>query len=294
MQRHGFLLLSFIVLGSAPVSAETRVPFELVHDQIVLEVSLGDSGPFAMLLDTGVDPSVVDLGTARTTGRLESDEPIGYAGGVGSEKVALFAARLDGVRIGELEPEPFDAVAMDLEPLARKLGRPLHGILGYSFLRDRSLRIDYPSRTVTFDPPPNEPGPHAYAASLELVPDDTLPLVRELAVDGTRVPVSIDTGSSLVLELYTDGAARAGVEPTADEASTITGARGEEEVRRGRVGRLELGPLLLEDQDVTLSTGPRAGSLRQGNLGNGFLRHFALTLDYPGRRLVIEPSGPAP
>src|SRR6266704_1236363 len=42
-----------------------EIPFELVHDQVLLEVKIGGKGPFTMLLDTDTDPSAIDLETAR-------------------------------------------------------------------------------------------------------------------------------------------------------------------------------------------------------------------------------------
>lgn len=281
------LILSLLLAPAA--RGEVVVPFELVKNQILVEVRLGESGPYNMILDTGVVPSGISLTVARELGLLTSEEPAGYASGVGGDKVPIYAARIEGLAIGALEPEPVDAAALDNSGLAEKLGRPFHGILGDAFLSRHAVRIDYPARTLTFDPAPREPAPGSYAVALERVENDIIPLLRELRVDGVVVPVSLDTGSSLVLELYPEGAERAGIEAIEGEGGTVTGARGDEQVKAGRARTLELGPLVIEDQEVTLSTGRRSGAGRQGNLGNGFLKHFVLTVDYPAGMLLIEP-----
>src|SRR5262245_18320093 len=69
-----------ITLGSFDVFAQARgnqqvieVPFDLYRNEILLQVKVNGKGPFNMLLDTGTDPSAVDLATAKVrTGKEES------------------------------------------------------------------------------------------------------------------------------------------------------------------------------------------------------------------------------
>jgi Aspartyl protease len=57
---------SFAQAKSNPEVIE--VPFEFHHNEIILQVRVGGKGPFNMMLDTGTDPSAVDLATARELG----------------------------------------------------------------------------------------------------------------------------------------------------------------------------------------------------------------------------------
>src|SRR5260221_1400844 len=62
-------LLGVIENGSAQSrSAPVEVPFEFVHNQIVVTVKIGGKGPYHMLVDTGSDPSAIDLATAKELG----------------------------------------------------------------------------------------------------------------------------------------------------------------------------------------------------------------------------------
>ena len=60
-----------LLFGSAGVgysqvrSAPIEVPFELVANQIIVQVKIGGRGPYSMLLDTDTDPSAIELATAR-------------------------------------------------------------------------------------------------------------------------------------------------------------------------------------------------------------------------------------
>src|SRR5678815_4323652 len=45
-----------------------EIPFEFYKNEIILQVNVNGKGPFNMMLDTGTDPSGVDLTTARDIG----------------------------------------------------------------------------------------------------------------------------------------------------------------------------------------------------------------------------------
>ena len=79
------------------------VPFDLVGNQVVVEIKIGGRGPFACLLDTAVAPSVVDLTLARELGLRVHDDLPGEAAGQGSEGATFYPSELPDVRLGELE-----------------------------------------------------------------------------------------------------------------------------------------------------------------------------------------------
>ena len=128
------------------------VPFDLVGNQVVVEIEIGGRGPFACLLDTAVAPSVVDLTLARELDLRVRDELPGEAAGQGSEVATFYPSELPDVRLGELEVGDVEAVAFDLSRLGARLNQPLHAILGQSFFEGRVVQIDYPNRRVRLNP----------------------------------------------------------------------------------------------------------------------------------------------
>src|SRR3954464_2078600 len=127
------------------------VPFDLVRNQIVISMAIGGRGPFACLLDTAVTPSVVDLTLARELGLRVDDHHPGDVSGAGSEGAAFYPSELPDVRLGEFEVGEVEAVAADLSRLAARLDRPLHAILGQSFLEGRVVQLDYGNRQLRID-----------------------------------------------------------------------------------------------------------------------------------------------
>ena len=70
------VLFLFAVLCRPQMMAQTRdaketvieIPFEFIRGAIVVQAMVNGNGPFSMMLDTGADPSIVELGTAKSLG----------------------------------------------------------------------------------------------------------------------------------------------------------------------------------------------------------------------------------
>jgi predicted aspartyl protease len=177
-----------------PKQAVIEVPFELIRGAIIVSTTVDGAGPFWMMLDTGVDPSVVDLETAKSTGlKIAGGHEI--SGGGTSHNVA-YETSLPIVQLGGLTATKVDAGAMDLSSLSMKLGRPVGGILGYSFLKGRIVQIDYPNRKVRFYrmAPACAGGPPT-CTILSFRYKNAI-LAKGVTVDGKPVTAHIDTGSN--------------------------------------------------------------------------------------------------
>jgi predicted aspartyl protease len=270
-------LVPGMVRSTLSLDTLVTVPFELVRNQIVLEVGIGGKGPFRVLLDTAGEPSAINLATALEAGLPVDTTAYGEASGTGEETVRLYAAELPEVEIGGVVFGDIDAVALDLARVGERLGVPIDGVLGYSLLAGRIVEIDYPARTLrVFSASPPSP---EHVVPLRFREGHHQPVV-EVEVAGRRVPVTLDTGSSLSLELYRSAAKELGLQALLDaaEPDTVTGARGAAAVTQARLPRIGLGPFEIEDVEVVFREGD-AGD-RMGNLGNGVLQEFVLTLDY--------------
>ena len=261
------------------------VPFELVENQLVAGITIGGRGPFACLLDTAVAPSVVDLGLAGELGLPVRDDAPGEAAGQGSEGGTFYPSELPDVWLGELEVGDVEAVAADLSRLGSKLNRSLHAILGQSFFEGRVVQLDYRNRRVRLNPRGFERG---LCVDIEGAADLT-PVVT-VQVNAASVPVVLDTGSSLTLGIYLDSVEQFGLAEALARATprTFLGARGRIDAYEGVGDSIVLGDVQLSPAATVFLPRPHGDPTRAlGNLGNGFLQHTLLTLDYPRRRLYI-------
>lgn len=268
------------------MGAETCIPFKLIENQVVVAILLAGRGPFTSLLDVAVAPSVVDLALARELGLSIDATAPGEAAGQGTGRATYYPSELPDLQIGEHRLGSIEAVAADLTSLGAKLGRPLHAILGQSFFAGRVVQFDYEQQRLTLDPSTVEEG-----VSVPIEGAADLTPVVPVTVNGREVLVVLDTGSSLTLGIYLDAVDELGLTTARNAATprTLTGARGEVEAYEGTVRSLALGNIRLERVPTVFLPRPAGDPTHaRGNLGNGFLRHTILTLDYRRRRLNIR------
>lgn len=270
-----------------PAPNEVVVPFEFTRNQIVMQVMLEGQGPFNMLLDTAVDPSAVDLATADQVGLPVDRDASGEASGTGSDRRTIYAAEITGLQIAGRRFEPLPAVAVDMAALEERLGVPLHGVLGYSFLSTRAVKIDYPARQVhIYDgAAPESTSPDRFEIPMTFEGHDVV--IDPLHVNDLPLRVSLDTGSSLTLEVYGPAVERLGLGHLREdaEAGSVMGARGEATILTSPVGSIRVGNLESPDPEIIF---PERDGRTDGNLGNGFLQSFVLTVDYVSKRVIIE------
>jgi predicted aspartyl protease len=264
------------------------VAFENPRNQVVLQVAIGDAGPFNFLLDTATDPSGLDLATADSLGIAVDRASGGLAVGTGSEDVRIYPVAIGGLSIGGV---PFDTVpamaSTFLTMIGERLGMPLHGVLGVSFLHDKAVVIDYPARRVHIydEALPVREGANVVSIPMERNGNDVV--VPGLAVNGRPLRVTLDTGSSLVLSVYASAAERLGLDSLRANAreETVRGFRGEASILVATVDSIGLGPLVVRDAEVSF---PERDGTTDGNLGNGYLQNFILTVDYLSERVTLE------
>lgn len=171
-----------------PPSPTSRVelPFKLYRDYlIVVQGSLGSLERLNFLIDTGVNPTVVDLRIAkklRLTGR--------------THELALFNQSTDvrsvvlpNLQLGPIRAESPPGIIQDLSHFEQALGVRIDAMVGLGVLSLSSFSIDYVSRKIVFSP--IEP-------SLFAVPFVTGPpaLTVQVKVEDTPVRLLVDTAAA--------------------------------------------------------------------------------------------------
>jgi len=272
-----------------------EVPFDFYRNEIILQVKINAKGPFDIMLDTGTDPSVVDLARAREIG-LKLD-PIGRQGTGGGTDVNLaYATKLPLVEVGGLAAKHVGAVALDLSRIRVRLGRPIDGVLGHSLLNGRIVQIDYPNRVVRFYS--RSPFPKADQQSntskrtvLSFRYADSV-LIDDVFVNGKKVVANLDTGSNGTFDLTPAAVSYLGLEDDVNRApvSTDTGYNGVSENRKGKLGNVRIGGISVDAPDVTFFGKGMGRDTRPWgiNIGNVFLKDFVVTIDYRNKLITLE------
>jgi predicted aspartyl protease len=131
-------------------SAKAEVPIRLASPAkplILVDVHANGRGPFQFAIDTGTSTTAIAPELAKHLG-VESS-PVG-AGTTGGASVDFSAGVLQSFQLGGAKIDNMAVVVADFFTMLNPaIGVKLDGIVGYNFLRNYKVVIDYPSEMLT-------------------------------------------------------------------------------------------------------------------------------------------------
>lgn len=293
---HIFLLITVGCLAQVRGQQQpVEVPFEFFRNEIIVQVKVNGKGPFNMMLDTGTDPSAVDLATAKELA-LKLSSAGGPVSGGGADRNVAYATKLPLIELGGLTAKNVAALTLDLSKVSARLGKPLHGVLGHSLLNGRVVQIDYPNRVVRFYS--SSPFPKAARQAntakrtvLSFRYDDNV-LIDDVYVNGKKLVANLDTGSNGSFSLTPAAVTYLGLEDEFNRApvSTSVGYNNVSENREGKVSNITIGAISV-DAPAVVFFGKGTGRDKEPwgiNFGNVFFKDFVLTIDYRNQLVTLD------
>lgn len=264
-----------------------EVPFTLYQNAIILPALVNGRDTVHMLLDTGWGPLALVSTSAQRLG-LTVDTP---------DTDGLGRTRVSSLAIGDaIQRHPLVEV-FPAEALTPLIG-PHDGILSTAFFRDLVLQIDYPARVVRFfrrSPIPATPSAARTSVPMVFAPHTgALPFTDSVFVDGRPARGLFDTGGAGAFVAMRRLVERAGLRPLPDSGRTGIGMLSggtvvQQRIQFARVGRVAVGAFGMDSARVMLAPPQLEGDDWGHDLiiGYGFLRHYVVTFDYPGRRVTL-------
>jgi hypothetical protein len=168
------------------IPAYHEIPFQTYRNYlIVVQGSIGHTGGLNFIIDTGTDPSVIDI---RNIKKLRM---VGAAGklAVHNQVVAVQQGLLPSVQIGDLRAESLPVLVSDLGFLQKGLGIRIDAVIGLDVLSLSNFSIDYTTKRIAFGAP---------LASGSSAPFQSAPpwLTIQMELDGVSLRLLLDTGAS--------------------------------------------------------------------------------------------------
>lgn len=290
-----------MICGSSSFGQTSRlgqvaeIPFEFYKNEIIIQVQINGKGPFNMMLDTGTDPSAIDLATAKEIGlKLNST---GHQGsGSGASVNLAYQTKLPLVDVGPLQAKNINALAIDLSKISERIGKPIHGILGQSLLNKRIVQIDYPKRIVRFYsktpfPKTSDRPDTAKHTTLAFRYDDDV-LVDNVSVNGKKMTANFDTGSNSGFQITPAAVTELGLndEVSKGRVTNAVGYNGASENHEGQVKNVTVGGISVDNPAVTFF-GKGTGHDKKPwgiNIGNVLFKDFVVTIDYRRKTITLE------
>jgi membrane-associated protease RseP (regulator of RpoE activity) len=147
-----------LLLGPAPADDKAvkgkgepaKVPFSMLpSNHMLVRAMINDKGPYRLIFDLGAPITLLSNGASETSGVVKEDAPKSFLFSMRGE------AEVAKLRVGDLTAEKLPVVVFDhpaLKVLGDVLGRPIDGIIGFTFFARYKTTIDYQVNQMTFEP----------------------------------------------------------------------------------------------------------------------------------------------
>jgi membrane-associated protease RseP (regulator of RpoE activity) len=126
------------------------IPFELVaSNHIVVRAKVNGKGPFRLVFDLGAPVTLLGNKAAEESGAVAKDAPKSFLMGMRGE------GKIETLDVGDLSARNIPVIVLDhptLKVLGGFLGRPLDGIIGFTFFARYRTTIDYQAKTMILEP----------------------------------------------------------------------------------------------------------------------------------------------
>lgn len=270
------------------------IPIDYSGGHIRLLVSVNGQRLAWFILDSGASISIFHKPFARELG-LNSAGSLPFKGLSGYEEAGMF--RVDSLSIGALTLRDQVCGLLDLKGLAKAGpdGIGFGGLLGYNFLSQFPIMIDYQeSRLTVFHPDRFQTPDGGVEAQFELIMQ--VPSIRAILA-GIPGNFLVDLGNPFGLMLHHRFVNEAGLIDSLsmieEFGEGIGGVGGSLSGQTALAGRFQIGKIIIDSLQVILpdSAYGMAGSKElAGNIGNKVLENFTLLFDYAGQRIIFYPA----
>lgn len=286
----------------SPKRKSVTIKFKTSSNLIIIPVAINNSDTLNFILDTGVRyPIITELPFVNKL-NLNFLQPINVKGLGEGEQLTAYKSGSNTIKIEGMvafDQEIHMVINEDFQ-ISNILGIPVHGLIGFNLFKDYVVKIDYAEHKITLTKP-------EFFAYKERDRDIVLPLTFEqnkpfvttsIVTDKNeevKVKLLVDTGASDALWLSTNSDSRITLPENHIETFLGRGLNGDLYGKKGRIGAIWVGPLVLYEPIVAFPENDLVDQLigsndRNGTLGAEILRRFYVTMDYPNKRLILRPN----
>jgi predicted aspartyl protease len=259
---------------------ENAVRFQLVgksNPLILVPAFADESGPHEFLLDSGATRSMLSQELASRLGTEQ--ESLDDAFGAGGSRQLGFGT-IKALRVGPAAQEGLTlGIADDLAAIGDALNVRVDGLIGFDFIKNFRMTIDYRQQIIVFDSNLQNGGMHLpslNAVRFELTPKEPLMLVATYINDRGPFQFVVDTAAGKTV-IAQDLIERIGI--AVQDRKAGMGFGGNFELARATLDSVRLSDIVVYSLPVITgpflnAIGSSLGAKVDGIIGNDFLRKF--------------------
>lgn len=304
MKTIASLLLSLVFLfGGATAEAKTKpisVPFEVVGSYIVVAMSINNSSPLNLILDSGVRNTIITELMPQDSITINCSVTTTLKGLGNGEELAAYTSSANTVEIGKLHLTEQTVLVLekDIFNLSKYTGSKINGLLGSDIFQNYVVEVNYSRKRILFYNNKNFVPPAKYK-SIYLSTEGQKMFVQIPITEpnGTHrdAKMLVDTGAELSAWLCSYGKKAVSLPEKRVRCYIGQGLNGEISGNIGRIPSLSLGgyafsnPIVAFPDSSSISEVFHEGE-RDGTLGSQILNRFNLIFDLGNNQLYLKPN----
>lgn len=117
---------------------------------ILVDAKVNGKGLFNFAVDTGASGTVISKQTAEKLGVSENGAT-SKKGHCCSGEIDASLVAVESVEVGDTKVRDIQVAIVDLSAISKAVGANLEGIIGYNFMKDYRVVIDYPNSAISFE-----------------------------------------------------------------------------------------------------------------------------------------------
>ncbi len=298
-----FGLLFFIHFGYAQSKfrfpkgiTKDKISFEMINNLVIIPVKV-NGVELTFLLDTGVNTTLIFSLSGIDSLALNNPKLISLRGLGDGESISAYSSTGNTIEVGKASDtnHKVNVVLDHTLNLSKRMGIPIHGILGYDFFEDFVVVTKYTSKKLIFYNPTN----FNYKKCKKCV---ELPITFHNKK--AYVPVTInqekkeqlvllDSGSSDAIWLFDHTDLLSDNPKNYFEDYLGSGLSGSVFGKRSKIKQVSLGDYTLKNTTVAFPDSIAFSRInlfdqRKGSIGGGILKRFTVILDYPSGKMIVK------
>lgn len=296
MMHRTLLLTFFPLLLAAADSPLAATRFEL-HKGLVFADFTVNGKTLNMAVDTGSPRSTVDLAAAGQLGLDIAKTALSSGPHTQSGPLQVHVAENVTFGLGQASVTTPVTVVYALDFVARRIGRPMYGIVGMDVLGQFVAEIDYPRGEIRL----HKPGSFHPARDARIVPinraGDKLRVRGAITAAAGSKPIEgdfeLDTGAAGVDVVLWERCAGPDVLAAASDLHPVTSTAfgGDRKASEGHLARFTLADIVVDQPKVRITDVRVSGDAPSdlcGNVGSGLFRRFNTVFDLTNSRLILQ------
>ncbi len=276
-----------------------KMPFEFTNNLIVIPLELNGSN-LNFILDSGASNTIIFGIQNSDSIQFNNSKKIKLRGLGSGEPIEGILSKNNTIKIQNIVGvnQTVYVILDDTFDLSGRMGKTIHGIIGYDLFKNFVIDINYATKRLIFHKPSkfHHPNPKKYQR-FNLIFHHKKPYVKAtISITDTskhHAKLLIDTGSSDALWLFENVKTGLVTQHKHFKDHLGEGLSGSIDGKRSKINSFTLGSFVFKNPttaflDSLATSYARSYEGRNGSIGSRILKRFRVILDYPNQGMFLK------